>query len=328
MMKFGTTAFAIGAASVAMYLSLASGSPLAIILFLLAPLPLMAGAMGWGSYSAALGAIIAVFIIAVVFDFSLSLSFLVSVAVPGWWLGHLALLGQDSGAGNGRASLTWYPVGRLIVWIVALGSLITLVALLTLGSSGDEINTGLQGIFKPLVDPHLPALRDRLQSIDPQAAAQWDEKAILDMLVNFAPVAIAVAITASLTLNLWLGARMIASLGWLNRPWPDLRATRLPPMILLVLFLAASLCFLDGLPGMTARAATGALMTAYVLTGFAVLHTLTLELSGRSFWLASAYVIAVLFNWALIAIGLLGIADALFAFRTRSPPREGRPPPL
>jgi len=324
MMKFIMTALAIGMASLAMCLSLASGSPLSFILFLLAAVPLMTGAMGWGSQSAALGAIIAVVLIALVFGFGASLVFLIAFAVPGWWLGHLALLGEEASAGNGQASLTWYPVGRLIVWIVALGSVITVLGLLTRGTSGEEINAALSAAIKP----HLPAFRDKLQTIDPQAAAQWDETAILDMMVSFAPVAIAMTTTAWLTLNLWLSARITAGLGRLNRPWPDLRATRLPAMTLLVLFLVASLCFLDGLPGTVARATTGALMTAYVLTGFAVLHTLTLGLTGRIFWLIAAYVIAILFTWALIAVGLLGIADALFAFRSTSQPPRGRPPPL
>ncbi|MCL2713740.1 MAG: YybS family protein [Alphaproteobacteria bacterium] len=327
MIKFATTAFAIAAASVAMFLSLASGSPLSIVLFLLAPLPLMVGAMGWGSYSGALGAILAVITLAVVFDLSLALYFLVTVAVPGWWLGHLALLGEETGPDRAPSSLTWYPVGRILAWIAGLAGVITLLALLTLGTSAEDITAGLHAGFKPL-EPHLPALREKLQGIDPQAAGQWDEKAILDMLVSFAPVAVAVAMSSSLTLSLWLSARITAGLGRLYRPWPDLRTTRLPALTLVALFAAASFCFLDGLPGMAARAATGAIIAAYILTGFAVLHTLTLELSGRPFWLIAAYVIAVLFSWALIAVGLLGIADALFSFRSPSPPPQKGPPPL
>jgi len=326
MMKFTTTAFAIAAASVAMFLSLASGSPLSIVLFLLAPLPLMVGAMGWGSSSGFLGAILAVITLGVLFDLSLTLYFLVTVAVPGWWLGHLALLGQEPGPDRAHAGLTWYPVGRILAWIVALAAGIAVLALLTLGTNADDITAGLHAAFKP-VEAHLPAWREKLQGIDPQAAAQWDEKAILDMLVSFAPVAIAVATSTSLTLSLWLSGRITAGLGRLHRPWPDLRATRLPTLTLGALFAAASLCFLDGLPGMVARSATGALIAAYILTGFAVLHTLTLELRGRPVWLIAAYVIAVLFSWALIAVGLLGIADALFSFRSPSPPPQKGPPP-
>jgi hypothetical protein len=67
-------------------------------------------------------------------------------------------------------------------------------------------------------------------------------------------------------------------------------------------------------------------MMAYALTGFAVLHTLTLALKSRAFWLGSAYVMVVLFTWPVLAIVALGIADAAFGFRARY--LRSRPPPL
>jgi hypothetical protein len=67
-------------------------------------------------------------------------------------------------------------------------------------------------------------------------------------------------------------------------------------------------------------------MMAYALTGFAVLHTLTLALKSRAFWLGSAYAIVLMFVWPVIAMVVLGLADALFGFRQRY--LRGRPPPL
>jgi hypothetical protein len=67
-------------------------------------------------------------------------------------------------------------------------------------------------------------------------------------------------------------------------------------------------------------------MMAYALTGFAVLHTLTLALKSRALWLSCIYLIVVVFSWPILAMVALGIADAIFGLRLRY--LRGRPPPL
>jgi hypothetical protein len=67
-------------------------------------------------------------------------------------------------------------------------------------------------------------------------------------------------------------------------------------------------------------------LLAYAFVGFAVLHTLSLALKNRAFWLGSAYTIAVVFGWPVLAIVALGLADAVFGFRQRF--LRSRPPPL
>jgi hypothetical protein len=65
---------------------------------------------------------------------------------------------------------------------------------------------------------------------------------------------------------------------------------------------------------------------AYAITGFAVLHTLTLALKGRALWLSCTYTFVVVFGWPVLAMVALGLADAVFGFRQRY--LRGRPPPL
>ena len=69
-----------------------------------------------------------------------------------------------------------------------------------------------------------------------------------------------------------------------------------------------------------------ALIMAYALTGFAVLHTLTLALKNRSLWLSCAYAVVIVFSWPVLVIAALGLADAVFGFRQRY--LQGRPPPV
>jgi hypothetical protein len=130
----------------------------------------------------------------------------------------------------------------------------------------------------------------------------------------------------TLTLNLWLAAKITATSARLHRPWPDLRGTVLPLMTLPASFIAIAFCFIGGLFGMLAQIATAALMMAYALVGFAVLHSVTLRMRSRAFWLGITYAIVIVFGWPILALVALGLADALFDFRQRY--RRGKPPPL
>ena len=69
-----------------------------------------------------------------------------------------------------------------------------------------------------------------------------------------------------------------------------------------------------------------ALIMAYAFTGFAVLHTLTLALKSRAFWLSCTYTIVIVFSWPVLVIAAIGLADAVFGFRQRY--LQSRPPPI
>src|SRR6059058_2377994 len=117
-------AIAAGSASALMFASIISGALISLLLFYLAPLPLMVAALGWGPLSATIGGIAAASGLGVIFGLPYCIAFAITVALPAWWLGHLALLGRplpSAGSGNGAAPaapmLEWYPVGRILLWI-------------------------------------------------------------------------------------------------------------------------------------------------------------------------------------------------------------------
>ena len=144
--------------------------------------------------------------------------------------------------------------------------------------------------------------------------------------MTIAPAAAAIVAMMTLTLNLWLAAKITATSGRLHRPWPDLKSAALPPMTLAALCVAIAFCFTGGLLAILAQIVAAALMMAYALIGFAVLHTLTLALKSRALWLSCTYAIVVVFSWPVLAMVALGLADAVFGFRQRY--LRGRPPPL
>ena len=314
-------AIAAGSASALMFASIISGALISLLLFYLAPLPLMVAALGWGPLSATIGGIVAATGLGAIFGLPYCIAFAVTIALPAWWLGHLALLGRPMikgvSPGNGASpvatDLEWYPLGRILLWISGFAALTTMAALLTLGTDPAAITGALRRGLLRILGPREVASTGETE--------QW-----IDAVVTVAPVAAAIVAMMTLTLNLWLGAKITATSGRLHRPWPDLKSAALPPMTLAALCVAIAFCFSGGLLAILAQIVTAALMVAYALTGFAVLHTLTLALKSRALWLGCTYAIMVVFGWPVLAMVVLGLADAIFGFRQRY--LRGRPPPL
>jgi hypothetical protein len=314
-------AIAAGCASALMFASIVSGALVSLLLFYLAPLPLMMAALGWGPLSATIGGIAAAIGLGAIFSLPYCIAFVVTVALPAWWLGHLALLGRPvangASSGNGASpvalALEWYPVGRILLWITGFAALTTMAALLTLGTDAATMTGALRRGLLRIIGPRDAASTGEID--------QW-----IDALVRIAPAAAAIVAMMTLTLNLWLASKITATSGRLHRPWPDLKGVDLPPMTLAALCVAIAFCFTGGLLAILAQIVTAALMMAYALIGFAVLHTLTLTLKSRALWLSSSYAIVVVFGWPVLAMVVLGLADALLGIRQRF--LQGRPPPL
>jgi len=313
-------ALAAGCASALMFASIISGALISLLLFYLAPLPLMVAALGWGPTGAAIGGIAAGTGLGAIFGFPYLMAFILTIALPAWWLGHLALLGRPVAAvssGNGvnavEPVLEWYPVGRILVWAAGFAALTTLAALLTLGTDGATISAALR--------------RGLLRMIGPRnsAPADSDLDQVIDALATIAPAAAAIVAIMTLTLNLWLAAKITATSGRLHRPWPDLKTAALPPMTLVVLSLAIAFSFVGGLPAIIAQIVSAALLMAYALIGFAALHTLTLGIKNRALVLICTYAAVLVFGWPILVLMGLGLADAFFGFRQRY--LRSRPPP-
>jgi hypothetical protein len=315
-------ALAAGSASALMFASTISGALISLLLFYLAPLPLMVAALGWGPLSATIGGISAASGLGAIFGLPYCIAFVLTVALPAWWLGHLALLGRpvaaSASAGNGAAPVApvmeWYPVGRILLWTAGFAALTTMAALLMLGTDAAIIKDAMRrGLL-------------RIIGVRGAVPAAADTEQFIDALVAIAPPAAAIVAMMTLTLNLWLAAKITATSGRLHRQWPDMKSAALPPMTLAALSLALALCFTGGLLAILGQIVSAALMMAYALTGFAVLHTLTLAMKSRALWLSGTYAVVLVFGWPVVAMVGLGLADAIFGFRQRYLQRRMPPP--
>jgi hypothetical protein len=304
-----------------MFASMISGALISVLLLYLAPLPLMVAALGWGPLCAAIGGIAAAIGLGAIFGLPYCIAFVVAVALPAWWLGHLALLGRpiagseaspDNGAATAPPPLEWYPVGRILLWIAGFAALTTMSVLLTLGHDAATVTNVIRhGLL--LVAGYGETVNE-------------ETKQGIEVLATIAPAAAAIVAMMTLTLNLWLATKITSTSGRLHRPWPDFRNTALPPMTLAALSVAIAFCFVGGLSAMLAQIIASALTMAYALVGFAALHTLTLALKRRALWLSCTYAIVAVFGWPVLAMAALGLADAVFGLRQRY--LQTRPPLL
>jgi Predicted membrane protein (DUF2232) len=322
MMQIGLIGIGAGAAAALLFASVASGSWLSIILFYLAPLPVMIAGLGWSHWAALVAAFTGAAALGLVVSGYFFFAFLAGAGLPAWWLGYLAMLARPAGAGNGSApALEWYPPGRLVAWAAGLGALTVIIAIPNFGLDGETIRANLHSALAQLL-----RLETGAANAPPAIKSIADPKPLLDFLVEAVPPAAAVLSTLTYVLNLWLGARVVNFSGRLNRPWPPLAAMAFPRQLAAALGIAIALSFAPGLLGILAGVVAAALLMAFGVLGFAVLHALTQPLNARGFLLGGVYAAVLVFGWPVLAMCLLGLADMFIDLRGRAAAKRGRPP--
>jgi len=299
MMQIILVGLGAGAAAALLFASVVSGSIAAIFLFYLAPLPILIAALGWSHVAGLIAAASATAAI-----MALSGTFFIAVPViafGAWWLGYLALLARP--ATNGGGAFEWYPAGRLVLWAAVIGTLIIVAAVPNFGTDQQTLQAALRKTYERILH----------------------DQSLIDLLVVAVPPAAAVFSTIINVFNLWLAARVVKISGRLKRPWPDLAALTLPASTPGFLAAAVAGSFLPDLVGVIAGAFAASLLMVFAMLGFAVLHAITRGISGRALVLAAVYAAAVVLGWPVLAMSILGLAEAAFNIRGRVARRRGPP---
>ena len=307
-----------GAATALLFASVASGSALSVLLFYLAPLPILIEAMGWSHWAALVAALFASASLAAVFGSFFFISFLIGIGLPAWWLGYLALLARPAASGAPNA-LEWYPVGHLVFWAAIISAAIVAIGIFTLGGDEEGFRTTLRkGVERAL----------RAQGITPESLSGGSRfDTLLDIMVAAMPVAGAALTTITGVVNLGLAARVVKLSGRLQRPWPELSAMTFPSYAPAVMGVAVVGSLIAGMPGLMSSVLLASLLVAYAVLGFAVLHSITRGINVRPFLLGSAYASVIVLFWPAIMMTMLGLADTAFDLRGRAAGRRGPPNP-
>jgi hypothetical protein len=327
MMQFGLIGVGAGAAAALLFASVTSGSWLSILLFYLAPLPIMIAGLGWSHWAALIAALSGALTLALVFGAVYFFAFMVGAGIPAWWLGYLAMLARPGGRGaNGAASiavLEWYPPGRLVLWAASLAALIVVVAIPNFGTDAESFRAGLYNALTRMlqIENGTPAS----SPINVPGVSNADR--LIVFLVAAIPPAAAVLATITNVLNLWLAASIVKFSGLMKRPWPQLSAMTFPRQFAAALAAAMGLSFAGGLFGIVAGVLSASLLMAYGVLGFAVLHALTRGINSRPFVLGGVYAAVMVFGWPVLALCLLGLGESAFDLRARSARKRGPPAP-
>ncbi|HWM81018.1 MAG TPA: DUF2232 domain-containing protein [Pseudolabrys sp.] len=319
MLQIVAIGLGAGAAAALLFASVRSGAILSILLFYLAPLPILIAVLGWSHVAGLVAAAAASLALAATFGWPLFFAFLAGVGLPAWWLGYLALLARPGNDG----SYEWYPVGRLVVWSALLGALVVIVAIPVFGTDEASFNAALRAGFERLIraESGVPAPGG-------SETAGGDASRLVDFLVLIIPPTAAVLATITNLINLWLAARAVAFSGRLRRPWPDIAAMQFPLGAAALLPAALVVSLVGGLVGIAATVLAASLMTAFGILGFAVLHAVTRGTSSRPFVLSGLYAATLLFGWPIVFMSLFGVAETLFGLRARIAQRRGPPAPF
>jgi hypothetical protein len=302
MVRIILVGIAAGLAAALLFASVISGSMAAVFLFYLAPLPIMIAALGFTHLAGLVAAASATAILA-----ALSGAFLFAVAVisfGAWWLGYLSLLARPVGNGAGE-QLEWYPVGQLVLWAAVIGALVVAAGVPNFGTDQETLQDSLRKTYEQIL--HDPSL--------------------IDLLVIVVAPAAAVVSTLTYLLNLWLAARIVKISGRLSRPWPDLAAMTFPQSALGLTALAITASFLPDLFGILSGAWAASLVMAFVILGFAVLHSTTRGMTGRPAVLGGVYAASLVLGWPLLILGMAGVAETIFGIRARVGRKQRHPPP-
>ncbi len=319
MMQIVFVGLGAGLATALLFASVASGSLLSIVLFYLAPLPILIAALGWSHWSALVAAVSAAAGLALGLGPFFFIAFLLGIGLPAWWLGYLTLLARPEPAAPD--GVEWYPAGRIVVWAAILGALVVIATIPNFGLDEESFRAGLRSSFERMLKAQSQAPREA-----PLQLPGMDPTRLVDFLAAVIPVAGATIATLANVFNLWLAGRIVRTSGRLKRPWPDLPSMRFPPFTPALFAVALAATFSSSIVGTIGSILAASLAMAYAMLGFSVLHAVTRGVFARSLLLGMIYGAALVLIWPVLLPVIIGIADTIFDLRSRAV-RRGPPAP-
>lgn len=297
-----------GLVSALLFGVMATLSPLALLLSYIAPLPVLIAALGWNHRSGLVAALTGAVLCAVFLAPTAAVVFAVAVALPAWWLAYLSLLGRP----GANEQFEWYPIGRVLLWIVAIAALVTLIGAISLGPTFASYEAALHDVIRVMIRPdHESALFEGT-----------DVDQVVGIVAMAVPAVAASTFVYMLVINLWIAASTVRLSQRLPRAWPSIPDTLMPRSTLLALgFALIGSVILSGFAGLAAVAVLGALGAALSLQGMAAIHVATRGNRARTALLAMLYASLLLLSvWVMPLLALVGIA-AIALRKTGQPPR-------
>jgi hypothetical protein len=308
-----------GFVAAVLYVTVATGTLFALVLYFLTPMPLFIAGLGWGALTAAAGGGAGTVLTTIVFGFDKGMQFLVTVAAPVVVLTYFALLSR-AGERDGKPTVDWYPLGRILIWIAGLSAALIGFGVIIIGPDAASFEATMRDLFNAM----LRAKPEVVTGGVPISGQQADE--MIEVLVRIVPPA-----SAAWWLLMMVAIMIVASLvvqrsGHAIRPQDNCTDLDLPMAAAPLLGAAFAASFLPGIAGIIAVSFTATLVVGFALQGLAVIHVVTRGNPIRPALLGLAYL--MFFAASLIGVPMLaatGMAETLFRLRDRF--TRGKAPP-
>jgi len=317
-----------GLASAVLFLSSATGSLLAMMLFFLAALPGFLAGLGWGWFAALISAASASLLIAALIGPAAGLVYFSTLGLPVALLCYLALLARPAEAQAGAAdgtpqaanpqAIEWYPVGRIVSWATLMAGGIAALSIPLLGFDAETYRQTARAYFDTAIVSQLPA---------PEGKPVNKEKLepLIDIMIAILPATSAMVWLTIMTTNMWAAGRIAQASGRAIRPMPDLSTMTYPTHMPLAFIASILLTFLPGIAGIVATGFAGAFLLAYIFMGLTVMHTLVRASPLRPFLLAILYLSMIFIGWIALLIAMIGLGEPVFKLRQRALHRNQPP---
>ena len=304
-----------GLAAAALHASMVAVSPISVLLFYLAPLPLFITGLSYGWVPAALAAAAGTLATAAFTGLRPALFFLAMSAAAPVVLSRLSMISrpalQAAAEGEAKAGGTeWYPEGRLVLWAAFLAGLLLTVMIIVAGPDAESFRATLKQISDQLTAPIVK---------DMTPAQQQGLRELVDVLVLIAPLASAAMWLLATLVNLVVASRLLTRWGTSLRPWAPFASLAFPPLSGVALAATVAASFLPGTLGLVSSVFAAPLAAAFMVLGLAVIHHLVRRTAARAVLLVALYAGLFLLSWLLIVpLILLGLTELVFGLRARA----------
>jgi hypothetical protein len=302
MVRFWLIAVGAGAISALLYLSVILGRPSAMLLAYLAQLPLFAVAFGMGGLASLTATGSAALIVASLGGVIAGILFLIASGLPVMVVGRQALLArQDEG------KTEWYPLGRLVTWIVGIGAGGFIVTGIALALTPD----GLEASVRDFLGDALTRMMG--------AGEEAERQRVLDLVVPWFPAAVVVSWLVMIAINAALAQGVLARFGRNLRPSPELADIELPQTMTFALGLAGlAALFGPEAVGFIGRNLFLILLVPFFFVGLGVVHALARKFAPQKpLILVAAYAAIIVLGWPVVLVAGLGLFDQWLGLRRR-----------
>ncbi|MDJ0614157.1 MAG: hypothetical protein QNJ29_10815 [Rhizobiaceae bacterium] len=281
-----------------------------LLLFVLAPFPIYAAALAWGTNAAIVASLSAILSAAFALSPQVGVLLGLAISLPASLIGHQANLAQPDEHGK----LIWYPLDRLY-FNLCLAVTAGLVAMLVY-TGYDNAREQMMPFISLMID-------DMLKNSPVLADFPVDQIDTLKLrFFEFTPFLISTAWIVVHAFNAHLAGWVCRASGLMPRPVDDIAKTIvLPPVAIAILIGSFILAFIfDGKIGYYTAPVFSVFLTAFSLVGLADLHLRGRNGGGNFMLLVVVYILILMLQFVLYFFAFGGVRRSIAYFRNSRPP--------